>query len=35
MSTMLSVGSVAGSFGIGLVRHTRRIYLPVAAATGR
>jgi MFS family permease len=32
MSTMLSVGSIAGSFGVGLIRHPRRIYL-VAAST--
>jgi MFS family permease len=33
MSTMLSIGSVAGSFSVGLIRHPRRIYL-VAAALG-
>jgi MFS family permease len=27
MSTMLSIGSVIGSLGVGLVRHPRRIYL--------
>jgi MFS family permease len=27
MSTVLSVGSVAGSLGVGLVRHPRRVYL--------
>jgi MFS family permease len=32
LSTMLSVGSVAGSFGVGLIRHPRRIYLVAAAA---
>jgi MFS family permease len=32
MSTTLSVGSVAGSFGVGLIRHPRRIYLVAAAA---
>jgi MFS family permease len=33
MSTMLSVGSIAGSLGVGLIHHPRRIYL-VAAALG-
>ncbi|RMI28906.1 MFS transporter [Nocardia stercoris] len=32
LSTVLSVGSVVGSLGVGLIRHPRRIYL-VAAAT--
>jgi MFS family permease len=32
MTTMLSVGSVAGSFGVGLIRHPRRVYLVAAAA---
>ncbi|MFC3962032.1 MFS transporter [Nocardia jiangsuensis] len=32
LSTMLSIGSVAGSLAVGLVRHPRRVYL-VAAAT--
>jgi MFS family permease len=32
-STMLSVGSVAGSLGVGLVRHPRRVYL-LAAVIG-
>jgi MFS family permease len=32
MTTVLSLGSVAGSFGVGLVRHPRRIYLMAAAA---
>jgi MFS family permease len=27
LSTMLSVGSIAGSLGVGFVRHPRRIYL--------
>ncbi|BBH67586.1 MFS transporter [Actinoplanes sp. OR16] len=27
LSTMLSVGSIAGSLGVGLIRHPRRIYL--------
>ena len=31
MLTLLSVGSIAGSFGVGLVRHPRRIYLVAAA----
>ncbi|HEY2791755.1 MAG TPA: MFS transporter, partial [Micromonosporaceae bacterium] len=31
MSTLLSVGSVAGSLGVGLVRHPRRVYLMAAA----
>jgi MFS family permease len=31
MSTMLSVGSVAGSLSVGLIRHPRRIYLVAAA----
>jgi len=32
LSTALSIGSVAGSFGVGLIRHPRRIYLVAAAA---
>jgi MFS family permease len=32
MSTMLSVGSIVGSFSVGLLHHPRRIYL-VGAAT--
>jgi MFS family permease len=32
MLTMLSVGSVAGSFGVGLIHHPRRPYLVMAAA---
>jgi MFS family permease len=32
MSTMLSVGSIAGSLGVGFIRHPRRIYLVAAAA---
>lgn len=32
MSTLLSVGSIVGSLGVGLVPHPRRVYL-VAAAT--
>lgn len=32
LSTMLSIGSVAGALGVGLVRHPRRIYL-LAAVT--
>jgi MFS family permease len=32
LSTMLSVGSIAGSFGVGLLRHPRRVYLVAAAA---
>jgi predicted MFS family arabinose efflux permease len=31
LSTMLSVGSVAGSLGVGLIRHPRRQYLVAAA----
>jgi MFS family permease len=31
LTTMLSIGSVAGSLAVGLVRHPRRIYLAVAA----
>ena len=31
LSTLLSVGSVAGSLGVGLVRHPRRIYLVFSA----
>jgi predicted MFS family arabinose efflux permease len=31
LTTMLSVGSVAGSLGVGLIRHPRRIYLMTAA----
>jgi MFS family permease len=31
LSTMLSVGSVAGSLGVGLIRHPRRPYLMTAA----
>jgi len=31
LSTALSVGSVAGSLGVGLIRHPRRPYLMVAA----
>jgi MFS family permease len=31
MLTLLSVGSIAGSFGVGLVRHPHRIYLVAAA----
>ncbi len=31
LSTMLSIGSVAGSFGVGLVHHPRRTYLMAAA----
>ena len=31
LTTMLSVGSIAGSFGVGLIRHPRRIYLVAAA----
>jgi MFS family permease len=31
LSTALSVGSVAGSFAVGLIRHPRRPYLLVAA----
>ena len=31
LSTMLSVGSVAGSLGVGLIRHPRRPYLLTAA----
>jgi MFS family permease len=30
LSTMLSVGSVAGSLGVGLIRHPRRVYLLAA-----
>jgi MFS family permease len=32
LSTLLSIGSVVGSLGVGLVHHPRRVYL-VAAAT--
>jgi MFS family permease len=31
MSTMLSVGSVAGSFSVGLIHHPRRVYLVAAS----
>jgi predicted MFS family arabinose efflux permease len=31
LTTLLSVGSVAGSLGVGLIRHPRRTYLLVAA----
>jgi MFS family permease len=31
MSTMLSVGSIAGSLGVGLIHHPRRVYLVGAA----
>jgi len=31
LTTMLSVGSVAGSLGVGLIRHPRRPYLMTAA----
>jgi MFS family permease len=31
LSTALSVGAVAGSFGVGLVRHPRRVYLMAGA----
>ncbi len=31
LSTMLSIGSVAGSLGVGLIRHPRRQYLMAAA----
>ena len=31
LSTMLSIGSVAGSLGVGLIRHPRRPYLLTAA----
>src|ERR1022692_1130349 len=31
LTTMLSVGSIAGSFGVSLIRHPRRIYLVAAA----
>lgn len=31
MSTVLSIGSIAGSLGVGLVHHPRRIYLVAAA----
>jgi MFS family permease len=33
MSTLLSVGSILGSLGVGLIHHPRRIYL-VAACLG-
>jgi MFS family permease len=33
MSTMLSVGSIAGSLGVGFLHHPRRVYL-VAASLG-
>jgi MFS family permease len=32
LSTMLSIGSVAGSLGVGLIHHPRRVYLVAAAA---
>jgi MFS family permease len=32
LSTMLSIGSVAGSLSVGLVRHPRRVYLVGASA---
>jgi MFS family permease len=32
MTTMLSVGSIAGSFSVGLIHHPRRIYLVAASA---
>nr|WP_081635541.1 MFS transporter [Nocardia sp. BMG111209] len=32
LSAMLSIGSVAGSFAVGLIRHPRRLYLVAAAA---
>lgn len=32
LSTMLSIGSVVGSLGVGLVRHPRRIYLLAAVS---
>jgi MFS family permease len=32
MTTMLSIGSIAGSFGVGLLHHPRRIYFVAAAA---
>jgi MFS family permease len=31
LTTMLSIGSVAGSLGVGLIRHPRRRYLAVTA----
>jgi MFS family permease len=31
LSTMLSIGSVGGSLGVGLIHHPRRIYLVAAA----
>lgn len=31
LSTMLSVGSVLGSLGVGLIRHPRRVYLVAGA----
>jgi MFS family permease len=31
LTTVLSIGSVAGSLGVGLVRHPRRIYLVFTA----
>ena len=31
LSTMLSVGSIAGSLGVGFVHHPRRVYLMAAA----
>ena len=31
LSTMLSIGSVAGSLGVGFIRHPRRPYLMAAA----
>ncbi|MEU0503074.1 MFS transporter [Nocardia sp. NPDC005998] len=33
MSTMLSIGSVAGSLAVGLIRHPRRTYLVATSAT--
>jgi MFS family permease len=32
MTTMLSVGSIAGSFSVGLIHHPRRVYLVAASA---
>jgi MFS family permease len=31
LSTMLSIGSVLGSLGVGLIRHPRRVYLAAGA----
>jgi hypothetical protein len=31
LTTMLSIGSIAGSFGVSLIRHPRRIYLVATA----